>query len=387
MTDPTIDRQLGEVAVFNEILTEQELAECLAIQADLAGHDFPTFLGKILIQKFYMDRITLAALLRALGRQRGQKIDVDSTVNLIKLTPTEHKVLIERIRERGILTPEVIDACYDIQVVLQGHGIDTQLGEILIEKGHVSHEIIADILAEHGKKVKRIREAAKPAAEKPPEPAPPPEDEDDESFVDDEDDEDDDSETEIDLGEVAEIDLVDEQVLFGQIAVEKRLLAAGALETALAMQRHLKRHGMQQRIGDLLVEKRYLRPPDVRRILALQQERLAPATWGDAFRLQDAEPGEATLGQRLIDEGILSPHEIGECLSIQLSLRENGIEKRLGDILVTKGYVRRDVVERVVGVAEEPETEFSTRVKRAKSAEFTEAYREVLRKLGAEPGR
>jgi serine/threonine protein kinase len=64
-----------------------------------------------------------------------------------------------------------------------------------------------------------------------------------------------------------------------------------------------------------------------------------------------APPEKVDLGQILVRDGLLQPAQLEECLQLQrdLSTRPNTPPPRLGEILVQKGYVTQEAVERALG--------------------------------------
>jgi len=62
-------------------------------------------------------------------------------------------------------------------------------------------------------------------------------------------------------------------------------------------------------------------------------------------------PEKVDLGQILVRDGLLKPEQLEECLRLQryLAPRPNTPPPRLGEILVQKGYVSREAVERALG--------------------------------------
>lgn len=152
-----IETRIGRIALHNRIVDEGQLGECLAIQRTLADSGYPRRLGEILIEKSYVDRKMLRALLRAQGRSLGlDDGHIDTSVRIYKFTPAEEDLIVSRARDRR-LSPEVIDECFELQVRLEGFGIEKHLVEIAMERGCLPEEAASDILDGHESSRRRLR--------------------------------------------------------------------------------------------------------------------------------------------------------------------------------------------------------------------------------------
>ncbi len=337
-----VELALGRLAVENDLITRAQMDECLAIQADLAARGYPSFLGRILVQKHYLDRVRVAAVLKSIGTDRGDPIDVDTRINLIKLTEDEHRVLLARAREGNLLSVEQIDRCYDLQIALESHGIDEQLGEILLAVGYLSREVIDGLVG------------AAPAAPSPTGP---------------------------------------KRIRLGELAIEKNLITAEHLERDLGTQERMRSMGIHRRLGEIFIARKRLAAPDVRRLLELQKDRQGAIPRREAARVQAVAPADAALARVLSAKKLVSQHELEECQFIQKDLRELGIEQSLGGVLVERGYLEADVLDEI----ERRRNETSLAVplgaeavkmgkRPVKSEALSDSYREVVEELGAGGG-
>ncbi len=376
-----LDVDLGKVAVFNDLLAQEQVDECLAIQADLAKRGYPLFLGRLLIQKHYLDRVSIAAIVKAIAAERGvASIDVDTRINLLKLTEEEHRVLLTRARQGKLLTVEQVDQAYDIQIALERHGIDEQLGEILVAKSFLSREVIEDILAGIQAAREEFRAAAtedlppwtEPGQATPTEPPAP---------------------TATQEAPAAEhtTTTTTRRILFGELAIEKKLITADQLDKALAAQARMRELGVQRRLGEVLIARKQMRPPDVRRILSLQKERYGRISHQDASKTQARSPADLILGRVLLEKKLLSQEELQECQYIQKELQELGVAQSLGEILVEHGYLEAEIVQGIyrhqsasTGRAA-PESAGPVQIgQRLKSSALSDCYKQVLKDLGIE---
>ncbi|HZN61961.1 MAG TPA: serine/threonine-protein kinase [Planctomycetota bacterium] len=122
-------------------------------------------------------------------------------------------------------------------------------------------------------------------------------------------------------------------LLLGRIAVREGLLTREQLYDCLTAQER----NPARKIGQFMVARGYLKQSDVDRLLELQGRALGgiPSARG------------ALLGQILIDKGLATEFQVNECLRMQGRLIDLGIAPlpRLGEILVKRGYIKRDAVE------------------------------------------
>ncbi len=365
--------RLGEIAVFNKILDQAQVDECLRIQARAQELGFPMKLGKVLVEKFYLDRITLSALLRAQGSQRSiSPAEIDTAVDIVKFTPAEHDLLVQRVCERNLVRAEDLDACIEIQVALEEEGIDKQLGEICIEKGTLSRDVVSDVLARH-ETVRRVLVKEVVAEE-----APPPRDEDPERPT-------------------TQLARAAKDLWFGSLAIEKGLVTGPDVEQALFIQFRMKELGIIKRIGEVLVEIGHLRMPDVQRILQIQRKRLSKISWSDRAELGPVKSEDQGLVDYLTANGILSQEEIDEARFVQRYMDRLGLKSPLGRVIVDKEYLDAVVIDgiskKLAADREAKQAVAGPVTMRAegpvqvagtfqlKSAALEDAYREILNKL------
>ncbi|MBI4615076.1 MAG: hypothetical protein HY720_15795 [Planctomycetes bacterium] len=323
---------IGDLAVYNRLLRPEHLEECRKIQAAMAEAGFPIPLGQILIEKYYLDQAAVRALIRARSEMGDSNFDPTSErVNIVKLTAPEHEVLVERIRAQKLVPPERIDQCFDIQCRLGEFGIDKQLGEILLERGDVPQEAIEDILKSHLKAKARLTKeyvrgaAGEPAVE--------------------------DSDTvhaAIKRGSQQFALPENKRLLFGRIAVEKGIVPSEQVEECLFIQFKLKELGVIKRLGEVLVEKRYLQKPDVKRILALQKQAHGKIKWIDKNLTVSQNRDDVLLQKTLLDNQILGPEEVNECIYVQQVMKKLGLVKSLAAVIVDKEYLDKDIVRSIL---------------------------------------
>jgi hypothetical protein len=146
-------RQLGELLVAEELLTEDELEQALAEQAS-SGR----LLGQILVNNGYLSAFSLA---RVLSEQHGVRLQAreDETAEQAP-TPLaavrEWRPLGKVLLELGLVTESQLERALAVQ--REQHG---RLGEILVSRGLLSGSELAQALADqHGVPLEEQDEAA-----------------------------------------------------------------------------------------------------------------------------------------------------------------------------------------------------------------------------------
>jgi hypothetical protein len=135
-------RQLGELLVAEELLTEDELEQALAEQAS-SGR----LLGQILVNNGYLSAFSLA---RVLSEQHGVRLQARADEALAEPArleaAREWRPLGKVLVELGFVTESQLDRALAVQ--REEHG---RLGEILVSRGLLSGSELAQALAEqHG---------------------------------------------------------------------------------------------------------------------------------------------------------------------------------------------------------------------------------------------
>jgi len=136
-------RQLGELLVAEELLTEDELEQALAEQAG-SGR----LLGQILVNNGYLSAFSLA---RVLSEQHGVRLQARADEKPAEQSPRleavrEWRPLGKLLIELGLVTESQLERALAVQREENG-----RLGEILVSRGLLSGSELAQALAEqHG---------------------------------------------------------------------------------------------------------------------------------------------------------------------------------------------------------------------------------------------
>src|SRR5258706_7047229 len=131
--------------------------------------------------------------------------------------------------------------------------------------------------------------------------------------------------------------------LIGRIALERGLVSVDQLAEALNDQKGQPAGSL----GVTLLRKGLIKQRDLDVLLEEQKRRLA-----DALDLSDPKLEDALLGRLLIKQGLVKEAQLYECLRASAELGEKGEKApRLGELLVRKGYLTTDAVDRIFPVA------------------------------------
>jgi len=121
-------------------------------------------------------------------------------------------------------------------------------------------------------------------------------------------------------------------LLLGRLAVRQRLVTEAQLREVVAVQER----DAGRRVGELLVERFYLAPRDLERLLGNQRA---------AFGGSD-ESSNGLLGRLLVEKGLATEYQVNGALRLQGRFLEAGIAPAppLGEILVRRGWLEREAL-------------------------------------------
>jgi len=127
--------------------------------------------------------------------------------------------------------------------------------------------------------------------------------------------------------------------LFGEIALRLGILTAQQLDEALEIQKSLPE---RRPLGMILMDRNYVTQPDLERILAAQRRMVDQVVLRAQAAKEDSLFGKVALRMNFCGE-----EQLRECLMIQEQLPAEHF-MRLGDIMVIKGYLRVEQVQKVL---------------------------------------
>jgi hypothetical protein len=124
----------------------------------------------------------------------------------------------------------------------------------------------------------------------------------------------------------------------GAYLVERGLINKQQLELALVEQRAGRTWGKRAPLGDILISRGYLTPQALARSLLLQLR--------DRLQARGADPER--LGEYLVLGKLIAPEQLEAALAEQARLRQRGQFLVLGELLVRRGFLKPDTLERVL---------------------------------------
>ncbi len=128
--------------------------------------------------------------------------------------------------------------------------------------------------------------------------------------------------------------------LIGRIALERGLVSVDQLAECLSDQKT----SAGGTLGSIMLRKGLIKQRDLDVLLDEQKKRLA-----EALDLSDPKLEDALLGRLLIKQGLVKEAQLYECLRASAELGEKGEKPpRLGELLVRKGYLTTDAVDRIL---------------------------------------
>ncbi|MBI3271840.1 MAG: DUF1570 domain-containing protein [Planctomycetes bacterium] len=143
----------------------------------------------------------------------------------------------------------------------------------------------------------------------------------------------------------------EDELLYAAVAVQNKLATPAQAQKALGVQVRLaKTTGVRQSVGELLVNQEVMRVEDAKRVLDILRLR-RPVTAIRPVRvvqLSDAESDR--IEQILLDNAVITEEVFEECQVLQRQMADVGVTKKIGEILIEKGYIKRDALDAAEGI-------------------------------------
>ncbi|MCZ6601702.1 MAG: protein kinase, partial [Planctomycetota bacterium] len=130
------------------------------------------------------------------------------------------------------------------------------------------------------------------------------------------------------------------EILFGQIALSEGMLTDDQLQDAIKSQ---ERSDDPQPMGEILLNKGYILPEQLRRILEIQARRLSEE---DGITLETLE--ESLFGKKVVRLGLATEQEVNAGLREHARRRAAGERVRLGQVLIDTGGLTQGQIRRVL---------------------------------------
>lgn len=114
-----------------------------------------------------------------------------------------------------------------------------------------------------------------------------------------------------------------DDLLFGKIAVKNQMLPEILIDEALEIQAKLSSQGKHKNLGEILLEKGYMTSEEVMAILQIQSKYIN-------------RERDILYGKIAIKNGLVTKTQILECVELQKTQTSTD---RIGEILVRKGFI------------------------------------------------
>jgi hypothetical protein len=141
-----------------------------------------------------------------------------------------------------------------------------------------------------------------------------------------------------------------ETLLFGRILVQNRLATDAQVAEAMQVQRQLHATGISMKLGAIMLEKGFISVDTLYAALMIQKERFAIDSDPYALHRMGLTPEmDSLLGEWAVERGLITRKNLKEAIAIHQSIRALGVKsKRVGEILVDKGYLSGDALVRLL---------------------------------------
>ncbi len=302
------DTLFGEIVLRNRLIARDQLEEALDLQKQVQGFGARMKLGEILLQRGWIDTRTLDALLRVQGRLH-EGLAHPLALRRKGLTPKEDGSIGELAVRNGLIPEEKLAFALRMQERLRSMGFDRRIGEILVHECGLRVEDVENLLqiqkqigGREDEPTQRLRRAAERK------------------------------------------DLAPADLLFGQIAVEHGFVTEPVVEQALEVQRLARDLEVDLSLGEILWEQKHLTDECVAQIAHIQNVKRETFFQISMTRVLARKVDDHSVGDLLVERGVLDPWQVRECLETQAKLGQFGISRPLGEVLLDKGYVSPDLL-------------------------------------------
>ncbi|MBI4616014.1 MAG: hypothetical protein HY720_20525 [Planctomycetes bacterium] len=221
--------RIGELAVANGLLSQEELDHALAIQAETQKLGLKVPLGKVFLDRSLLLPATLQGLLYLQKRPPGPKPGGPADAPPAPIFEEDDFRIGGLVVKNGLVNRQALDRAVTVHVKLRKKGIPCRLGEVLVEEGLVSKSEVQSLLVVQKERSKK-------------------------------------------MGTLSVLTLTAEE----DAALAERLVANGlvdpeTLEAARTVQQELAAEGIQRQIGQILVRLGAVTMQTIRSISHLQE--------------------------------------------------------------------------------------------------------------------
>jgi len=131
---------LGRLAVIHGQLSQEELEECLGLQARSQP---PEALEKVLVERGYVSARQVQTLKELLRN--------DLTTKTPRSSPETSERFGRLAIGKGWITPDQLAECLSLQKKMHEHNLYPNIGDVLVEKGYLTQDQVKELLGDQGK--------------------------------------------------------------------------------------------------------------------------------------------------------------------------------------------------------------------------------------------
>lgn len=295
----------SQVLPAESVRQEQEVAErvrALGLVIDLA--------------RVMTERGTLGAEPRkrflALPLSEADKTLLAGHLASLQRKPAPDRRLGELAAQHGLVAKAQVDEALALQHEAQKLGVQKRLGDVLVERSWLAAEVVRALV--------EVQDAI--AAQKDPKRK----------------------------GTVKSI-VAPSDLVFCAIASANRLAGPAQLQKAILAQRRLyQRLQIRRPVGEVLLGLRVIAPEGLLATQRLVRARLRDADPAEFEAVLTTDDQEAKIGEILHATKTVRAEQVAECIQIQRVMRELGLSRRIGEILVMKGYLDLSALDALLDV-------------------------------------
>lgn len=142
------DLTLGKLLLENKLATQEEIRECLQLQAMVRGSTgMNLLLGELLVSRGYVDEETLEGILKVQTARLELMSERQAWKEKAKELSPKHDVSLGQLAIRNrLITQEQLQEVVELQKKVKAVGVEKRLGEILVERKMLSYQALEGLL-------------------------------------------------------------------------------------------------------------------------------------------------------------------------------------------------------------------------------------------------
>lgn len=330
LNDEYKDVVLQKILLHNQLVSEEDLEEAIALQEEIEDLGVPLELSHILLQK----NLLTEEKLKSLNRYISVKFKYFSSILPLRIQhPTlSESSLPDQLIAVGKISEQDVEDLKSLREQIQDRGVEVSLRELLVKQDYLDIDeleqftipVAEDESEEFGADTRRWKT----------------------------------TEAKIDRKDAFDFRSSEARTL-GKLVVKNGLITPEQLEDALRIQSSLENQGIEMKIGEIFVEKGYTSQEAVEEMLSLQQllrgDELKSVL--DTESVPHSEPDESLIGKLALENDLITERELSDCLEMQENIRFMGMNVPLGKIMIKQDLVSTEEVKKLLELQDEQRDE------------------------------